>query len=263
MMTFLEFVCRRLIGRPSGSSLCRAWRCPSCQDGKRTLTVRPPKGNYRIRFKCHKCQWWGDEADMMRHFHPTENYPQHRARLDLWHEEYQRDVEAGTLPDAGGPAPALSFSPRSPGTTPPPVNPAMPAEQREALETALDKVRDALSAEERRALVRAARLAADGEVPLQLLAEDCACYEEWLVWEELGHQISCPDWGCPRACCRACRGLPPSMPEVMQANGESHRRNRKNTPAGPTGPTGLTGLRRVWGHPGGRRHMNGSKEADQ
>jgi hypothetical protein len=70
--SFLELVCRELLGGPAYG---RSWHCPHCDPRQESewasFSVRPPKRKrngeeYPIKFKCHRCQRWGDEHDLLR-----------------------------------------------------------------------------------------------------------------------------------------------------------------------------------------------------
>jgi len=68
------------LGPPAYGS---SWYCPFCdpdgggglsqRGGKpeskwASFSVRPPFRKYAIKFKCHRCQTWGDEHDLLRKF---------------------------------------------------------------------------------------------------------------------------------------------------------------------------------------------------
>ena len=101
-MTFLEFVATRLMG-PAISGTC--WKCPICDGGGPSFSIRPPLGNYPIKFKCHRCGSWGDEADLLRHFYPGEKYPQQLVRLDQFRQDFEAELKLAR--DA---RPATTFS---------------------------------------------------------------------------------------------------------------------------------------------------------
>lgn len=94
-MTFLEFVCRDLMGPPV---VGKCWRCPFCDSPKPSFSVRPPKGDLPIKFKCHRCQEWGDQLDFMRLFYPEVSAPQRYRMLRELKREYDRSCQPG--PDA-------------------------------------------------------------------------------------------------------------------------------------------------------------------
>jgi hypothetical protein len=54
--------------------------------------VRPPKNGHPIKFKCFRCGKWGDEFDLLRLFHPADDYSRRRDRLDQLRKEYDLNV---------------------------------------------------------------------------------------------------------------------------------------------------------------------------
>jgi len=83
-MTFLEFVMKRLHGPPP-------WSCPFCDSRRGSFSIRPPKDDYPIKFKCFRCGEWGDEYDLMKLFYPEDDYPRRKGRLDVWRLDYERE----------------------------------------------------------------------------------------------------------------------------------------------------------------------------
>jgi hypothetical protein len=43
------------------------------------------------RFACWSCDWWGDEADLLRHFKPRQDYSARLVRLRRLREEYEEE----------------------------------------------------------------------------------------------------------------------------------------------------------------------------
>jgi hypothetical protein len=98
-MTFLEFVCQTLMGPPVSGS---CWHCPICDSSGPSFSVRPPKAGFPIKFKCFRCDAWGDEFDLAKLFYPREDFNARLQRLGLLRVEYaQRDV-AAALADLRG-----------------------------------------------------------------------------------------------------------------------------------------------------------------
>jgi hypothetical protein len=129
------------------------------------LTVRPPKGTYRIRFGCHKCQWWGDEFDMMRWEYGHDRYPQLKARMDEWRLEYGQEVaEAQTTIPPGD----SGFEPE----------PSRGAEDWAFDMEAVDRAYGGLTDEERSVLVAARVIMQAQRVPFEELSEYCHQLEE-------------------------------------------------------------------------------------
>ena len=93
-MTFLEYICRELLGPPRFGE--RQWHCPFCDPGKEqewvSFSVRPPKGNYPIKYCCHRCHRWGDEHDLVRHLDPSLSYEARRLWIERLLVAYQRDT---------------------------------------------------------------------------------------------------------------------------------------------------------------------------
>src|SRR5438552_1089868 len=85
-MTFLEFVCRKLLGPPVSGS---CWRCPYCDSNGASFSVRPPKGDLPIKFKCHRCGEWGDEFDLMKLFHPVWGFSLRHLQLADLRRQYE------------------------------------------------------------------------------------------------------------------------------------------------------------------------------
>lgn len=68
-MTFLEYVCRELLGPPAHGLY---WCCPFHDDTSPSFHILPPDGQHKIKFKCFPCgeDGWGDEWDLIKFFHP-------------------------------------------------------------------------------------------------------------------------------------------------------------------------------------------------
>ena len=88
-MTFLEYVCEKLMG-PAESGTC--WRCPFCDSPRASFSVRPPKKGFRVRFRCFRCDTWGDEFDLAKKFFPEDDYSKRRVRVRRWRIEYESTV---------------------------------------------------------------------------------------------------------------------------------------------------------------------------
>ena len=92
MESFLEYVCTRLMGAPEFGS---SWCCPYCDSPSSSFHVRPAKGNHPIKYKCFRCEQWGDSVDLLKLFFPKEAIGQRKRRLHFLHKDY----EAGVMPD--------------------------------------------------------------------------------------------------------------------------------------------------------------------
>lgn len=91
MISFVEYVCERLMGPPAYGSM---WYCPFHEDNSPSFSVRPtkqrPNGTwYPIKFRCFACDAWGDAWDLLRRFYPKESYPQHLQRYKKLQREYE------------------------------------------------------------------------------------------------------------------------------------------------------------------------------
>ena len=97
-MTFLEYICERLMGPPAfrsgGSSY---WCCPAHDDSDPSFCTRPHKEGYKDRFTCWGCGAWGDAHDLLLLVHPEENrnYQDRLDRLARWRKEYRREIKDG------------------------------------------------------------------------------------------------------------------------------------------------------------------------
>jgi hypothetical protein len=81
-MTFLEFVATKLMGP-------RPWLCPFHNERHSSFSIRPPKGDYPIKYKCFACGAWGDEFDLVRHFYPKDDYNRRLDRVRFLKLEYE------------------------------------------------------------------------------------------------------------------------------------------------------------------------------
>jgi hypothetical protein len=222
-MTFLEYVCFKLLGPPTHSHNNgeSTWPCPRC--GHPRFHTLPAVAGYRDRFRCWRCPFRGDEYDLLKHLRPRENFDQRKARLAALREEYDRGAAAGGAGPGGnghgngngpgGPFPFPGTGMRRPpdpyGREPMfdefgPAPDAAAAELMEGLANLEPAVRwEALAACEQ-ALALCARYALH---PLGLSGR-CS-YERWVGKANQDHMDECRDPDCDWGCCRARRGLPP------------------------------------------------------
>ena len=89
-MTFLEYVARQLMGPPQTGTY---WHCPFCDSDHGSFMVRRPKAGCRVRYKCLRCDAWGDESDLIKHFYPREDYGQRVDRLATMRSEFERGAK--------------------------------------------------------------------------------------------------------------------------------------------------------------------------
>jgi CHC2 zinc finger len=112
MTTFLEYVCEKLLGPPAkrcGQGVSY-WNCPCHDDQTPSFHTLPYKPEFKHRWMCHGCGMRGDAADLMRELIPGEKWPERKARLEQWRQEWQREV--------GAPTPKYDFSFRGEGSNP-------------------------------------------------------------------------------------------------------------------------------------------------
>jgi hypothetical protein len=91
MMSFLEYVCEVLMGRPVYG---HSWLCPFHDERNPSFSVRPPKQRadgtwYPIKYQCHACHTWGDEVDLLRHFFPDDTVQEFNKRWESLSDGYE------------------------------------------------------------------------------------------------------------------------------------------------------------------------------
>lgn len=97
-MTFLEFVCEKLMGPPAWNGGNRSnWLCPFHEERHPSFSTLPPKPGCKDRFKCFSCGAWGDELDMLKLFFPREDYNARLERLSAMRIQYE--AGEGAKPD--------------------------------------------------------------------------------------------------------------------------------------------------------------------
>jgi hypothetical protein len=249
-MTFLEYVCFKLLGPPSysGNNGESIWPCPKC--GHPRYHTRPAVAGLKDRFGCWSCGWWGDEADLLKCLQPLEDYGQRKVQLAALREEYDRGAMAGqafrgssVVPAAngngspggpggaaGGVGPGIHSSPgevgssRAQRTNPYDRDPQFDEFGPEADEVTaelLAHLAHLTPAVRWRALAACGRaLALCARHGLHPLGLSVRCgFERWVGASNQEHMDECRDPECDWYCCRARRGLPPVPPLVRQAGG--------------------------------------------
>lgn len=73
MITFLAFVLSRHLARQGAY-----WRCPHCDRRNPSVVCNKPKAGCKDKWRCVQCMAWGDEYDLLRHFHPAKRFPELR-----------------------------------------------------------------------------------------------------------------------------------------------------------------------------------------
>lgn len=221
-MTFLEFICRKLIGPPT-SSKCNGesyWPCPHC--GSEKFHTMPHKPPHKDRFTCWVCPFRGDAADLMRYFYPHERYPQHLDRLaDLQHEydcEMGRAAESLQSAPAGGPGQAATSSSGEPGMM------SRAFDHRRVSDTWAELTRD-----ERDVLIAARRIMDEktDDISFFALTDFCLGFQEWAEQSEQRHYAECQDPDCSARVCQAVRGLPPLTPGGIEADRQAEKARRE------------------------------------
>lgn len=229
--TFLEYVCRKLLGPPSysrGDGEAH-WPCPRCYDD--SWHTRPTHPHYADKFSCYRCTWWGDEHDLLRHFHPGWDYPTRQANLARWRQEYETMTDrpdnthnnrVGNTNTTG----SLSSSPRGSGIQESESTwerddfaPEADAAQKDLL-TALTNLPNSLTLRDKWQLCSTVLdiCAHHGIHPLGL-AKRCRA-EEWFLKIEEEHMAECTDTDCDWWCCRISQGW---TPEEIRADIESYK----------------------------------------
>jgi hypothetical protein len=245
-MTFLEFLCAELLGPPTfvrgdGES---HWPCPQCDSRK--FHTRPARPGLKDRFSCWSCNWWGDEADLLKHFFPEETYDDRLERLDAYREVYRRQGAAGRqltpgreeAPPTPDPAPCPACGHAVPGGQASLLPRGSGREEADDtdlyrtlagdkdLRRKIDAAWADLTPGERMHLAAAHCIARRHEVPTAVLARYAYEMIEWWREADRRHFESCDDPKCEAVVCRAARGLPPLpplTPEQARAAREARR----------------------------------------
>lgn len=101
-MTFLEYVCERLLGPPAKRVADRLfWLCPFHNDSDPSFCTLPHKQEYKDRWRCFGCGKRGDEADLLKEYYPDEGWASRRARLRQWRQDYEAALTDAATPPAG------------------------------------------------------------------------------------------------------------------------------------------------------------------
>jgi hypothetical protein len=110
-VTFLQFVCEKLLGPPAkngGQEGEFYWRCPFHDDTRPSFHTLPVKEDTKDYWKCFGCGLWGDELNLLRDLrdigHPDAqgDHDDHQALLRQWRAEYDAAVAAGQLNGLNG-----------------------------------------------------------------------------------------------------------------------------------------------------------------
>jgi hypothetical protein len=222
-MTFLQYVCEQLIGPPTSSRSDGQshWSCPRCGSWK--FHTKPHKPEYRDRFKCWPCDWWGDEADLLLHFHPREDYGARQDRLASLREDYDREMGRGAAAGHSGPSSGPVGGP--PSSSPGEAGSPRTKVDRRSLEVAWAD----LTKDERELLADALTVLENkvSGVDFYALMEYCLAAENGFRLSSQQHLEWCQDPECDAWICRAARGRPPLTQEEIDAEWQAMMAKRR------------------------------------
>jgi len=87
--SFLHWLGGELLGPPAYGS---HWFCPRCEGPTPSLSVRPPLDDLPVKFKCHRCNWWGDEHDLLKLVDGITDYGERLERLRVLRARYESQI---------------------------------------------------------------------------------------------------------------------------------------------------------------------------
>src|SRR5262249_54763273 len=94
MVTLLEYILTKYLGKPARTQPngVSYWPCPVC--GHQSFHTLPNKAQFKHRAKCWSvdCGFRGDAADMLKEFHPQEDWNERQKQLDRLEREWQSSV---------------------------------------------------------------------------------------------------------------------------------------------------------------------------
>lgn len=195
-MTFLAFVAHKLMGPPICGS---CWRCPFCDpDGDKgaSFSVRPPLGDLPIKWKCFRCDGWGDEFDLVKHFHPSWGYDTRKLEVLSLMAEFKSMKEPAATPFLSGDRTGSQEAPAKRGSV------AL------AFADLTDELRDQETGGTHalQILKLAKAHADDNHVALEELMSYWDDGERRVAEFEAAHLVECSDPACDYICCRLARG---------------------------------------------------------
>ena len=250
-MPLLEFVCKRLMGPPVCGS---CWRCPFCDSSGSSFSVRPPKGDYAIKFKCFRCDRWGDELDLLEHFYPDEDKSQICARWTKLRHQHE----------SARPESKSSFSLRGTGHTRS-VGQQHSTYRDDPQDVALvwsdlgdefrddDEISNALLV---RVLTPIVERCEASNVSVPTFLKYCQDFEDFIRKSDQQHLAGCDDPECEADVCRVARGLrsltKAEWEEIQQQAKEARRQRTERTsrairklPDSPTSPRKLVTMKGI------------------
>lgn len=191
-MTFLEYVVTSVVGQRRGNY----WTCPFCEHPTPSFEVRVPDDPLaKQRWKCHRCELYGDDCDLLKRTtcpNPGEQF----AERDRLRAEY-----LALPPEPATTRPTFSF-PRGLGS-------------RERSEAAAVEVAWAhLSEGQRRVMADAVSIAKGAGVDLESLAYYSWHSAETFRESDRRHLAECDDPRCDAIVCAAARLKPAPKPKA-------------------------------------------------
>lgn len=195
MATFLEYVVTFVVGPRRGNY----WTCPFCKHPTPSFEVRIPKNSLaKQRWKCHRCEAWGDDCSLLKlltHPNPGEQF----AERDRLRAEY-----LALPPEPVATRPTFS-TPRGLGS-------------RERAEAAAVEVAWAhLSKAHRRVMAAAVSIAKGAGVDVESLAYYLWHSAERFRESDRRHLAECDDPACDAVVCVAARRRPAPVPKAKTA----------------------------------------------
>jgi hypothetical protein len=212
-MTLLEFLIEWYIGPPirtrgDGQSF---WDCPVCGQTEKFHTL-PDRQPYKHRARCWSCEFRGDVFDVLRFFHPEENFPQHRERLAQLEAKWRASgADSLTSPgDAGStPVPRKCLACKLKDGNYDPQDEEFGPEADAAIDEllrGLDFIDDyQLIIKLCRSALHVLELCARHNIHPLGLASRCG-FELWRRESDAAHMSECNGVDCDCACCRKARG---------------------------------------------------------
>ena len=231
MKSFLEYVCKRLMGPPiSGSS----WRCPFCDSSRASFSVRRPKLNYAtdeyfpIKFRCFRCGKWGDEFDVIKLFHPGWSYSLRQLQLARMQREYEsQQVNLASFSLRGG---SINMK----------QQPQIPHDDPRDVELAWANLMEDFRDEETSVAFALQILTQFKDrcdwtkVSMDALLAYWKGFEDWIAESDQRHLAQCDDPNCEAIVCRAERGLLPLTPSEIESGRPQRNERVRNATRGVT-----------------------------
>jgi hypothetical protein len=199
-MTFLEYVCERLMGPPVSTSSNRSvWSCPRHTDAHPSFSTRPPKDGFKDRFQCFSCGFWGDVFDLAKEFYPADNFGQRRTRVAAWRIDYEREC-ASSINHRGGEL--KTVEPSKPKGD---VDGAWAAFMEDLKDLEIGQTFALQLFEQAQERCRG--------VSVEELIKYWRHFEDWMYETDQQHLAECNDPDCDAQICRAAKEWPPQAKE--------------------------------------------------